>query len=782
MFGGRWDAVPETVAEDIRSVDHRPLGGPPAIGVEAFLAAMRGVLAVGARGLVITTVETRGDRLAVVRCHYLVGDGAVLGDLEVLQLIEIDDAGRFVTNDIYDLDQIDAARADLDRRARSAARPDLSNMATRAGLAVYEHGSHGRWEEAAALCRPDVIYADHRPLVGGVGGTDLSAYLAAGQSIFDAGVTELSYETQCVRGERLALGRVVYRGSAAEVAAIGLMETDDTGLVVAAEAYDLDQLAEAQAEIEARYAAELGDERGAVWLAVVRLLEGIAALDWPAMRSALTDDFAGVDHRPLGWGTFDAGSFVGLYRDRGGAVLRLGARRTRGAGGHPAWLLCAGRGPRDICRRRRVPDGRHHQLRGARRPRRSSRGVPVRSARTRPRVPPWLRTVRGRAGERCERRANKASTAAVLRGDWEAFESMTSDDVVGFDHRALVGSEIIGLEAMVAVSRGLVEIGVTSIALSPIAIEGDRWALQRASFQGADGEWSVDVLSLLGLDTHGLVHWGEIFDLDQLDLARARLTELSGSGTASTDLGLENDRRHERRGRSGMPSWRTIGWGWRSGCILTRSAADRRPLLREWQEYLGREASTDWMMSIAEIGVKSIEPSIVAARGEHLVVLDVVYAGARAATRLVQLVELDASGLMRRSELFDSEQLQDAIMRLEELYTATLPAGQAATWEAVCTVTQAYGDQETLLAALADDIVLVDHRPAGFGTLEWSDWADIDAFDGTFAEQTESSWMLHRIVLGLSDTTAFTRSDLLDTEGGGAFVDRCSSSARSATA
>ncbi len=114
----------------------------------------------------------------------------------------------------------------------------------------------------------------------------------------------------------------------------------------------------------------------------------------------------------------------------------------------------------------------------------------------------------------------------LLAADWTALRSMFSDDIVGLDHRHVVGGDpIVGPDAVIEGNRGVLEVGVTSLGLIPLAVRGDRTVLMRAEYRGALG--GLGVLQLIGVDHAGRMLRSEVFELDQVDLALARLAELA---------------------------------------------------------------------------------------------------------------------------------------------------------------------------------------------------------------------------------------------------------------
>jgi tetratricopeptide (TPR) repeat protein len=117
----------------------------------------------------------------------------------------------------------------------------------------------------------------------------------------------------------------------------------------------------------------------------------------------------------------------------------------------------------------------------------------------------------------------------VLASDWATLRSMFSDRIVGLDHRPIVGGEpMIGPEAVLAANRGVVEVGVTALELTPLAVGGDRCVLLQAEYLGGLG--GLAVLQLIAVDGEERMLRSEVFDLDQADAALARLAELAELG------------------------------------------------------------------------------------------------------------------------------------------------------------------------------------------------------------------------------------------------------------
>ena len=113
-----WDAVAETMAEDFSSYDHRRVvNAGVRRGRDIHITNMRAVTDVGFENVGSTVIATRGQRLALSRTH-----SAVRGmppdevGAEATMVVEIDADNRLAVNALFDLDDIDAAFAELDDR------------------------------------------------------------------------------------------------------------------------------------------------------------------------------------------------------------------------------------------------------------------------------------------------------------------------------------------------------------------------------------------------------------------------------------------------------------------------------------------------------------------------------------------------------------------------------------------------------------------------------------------------------------------------------------------
>ncbi len=113
-----WDAMAEMIADDLCDDDRRRVvSSGIRRGRDAQLANLRAIVDVGVTNIDLVVIATRGERLALARARVQGGDQqAEAFGLEMLNLVEIDTDKRLSAGISFDIDDIDAAFAELDAR------------------------------------------------------------------------------------------------------------------------------------------------------------------------------------------------------------------------------------------------------------------------------------------------------------------------------------------------------------------------------------------------------------------------------------------------------------------------------------------------------------------------------------------------------------------------------------------------------------------------------------------------------------------------------------------
>ena len=136
-----WAAMAETLAPDMLDDDRRRVvNAGVRHGRDALTANMRALAEVGVDSVTSSVVATRGERLALSRVRLSARRGEVSAD--VLDIAEIDIDNRIVASVVFDLDDIDAAFAELDARylAGEAAASRTHVVGHRTGIRRFQPG------------------------------------------------------------------------------------------------------------------------------------------------------------------------------------------------------------------------------------------------------------------------------------------------------------------------------------------------------------------------------------------------------------------------------------------------------------------------------------------------------------------------------------------------------------------------------------------------------------------------------------------------------------------
>lgn len=262
-------------------------------------------------------IAQRGDYLTLVREGV---DGNF--QIETLALIEVDSVGRNRYCCIFDVDDHEAAMAELDARyaaelataGASGAWDDTS--AVRAGREFAALCSGRAFDDLRSMLDDDFVRVDNRAgLRSTIVGPD--AYVDAVRASFGAYNHGRRWTTVAVRGDRVALGRMEVRLDGGwEIEYLGLYECDANGQFTRATYYDDADLLDAVEVLEHWYVEGEGATH-ARWVEAGRRYHvAFNQRDWEEVEASLSPDLAGVDHRELGWET-SHGRAAWLARDQG---------------------------------------------------------------------------------------------------------------------------------------------------------------------------------------------------------------------------------------------------------------------------------------------------------------------------------------------------------------------------------------------------------------------------------------------------------------------------------
>ncbi len=201
-----WDEVERLFAPDVVAESHRKIVGFTQIDLpsDEWRRRHRRVLEKGdVRGSQVV-VAVRGERLALARVASGTTDvspGAPQD--EFLQLYGIDEEGRIELQVWFDIDDMDAAIAELDaahaRLEEQHPRTPLENAASRVDVRLNVLFADRRFDEIGALFIDDVRVEDRRRGLRRVG-TDRATELAEVRAIAELGTATMTSEVVAIRG------------------------------------------------------------------------------------------------------------------------------------------------------------------------------------------------------------------------------------------------------------------------------------------------------------------------------------------------------------------------------------------------------------------------------------------------------------------------------------------------------------------------------------------------------------------------------------------------------
>lgn len=306
----------DLMAEDFVMVDRRELGWPEfdrdgyiemqrvyaeAFSFQPISLLQRNGHVVGRAGL--ATTETRGvssDGVAYEWVFHGIGQRDDTGRISRLELFAEDDFEAALGR----LDQLGAGSVAGPAPSPAPAPPELENSVTRSIERLFELGAAGDFD-LTRFVTEDILRFDKRHSVSTPtlhGRVEFEENLRAIYDVFDSG----ALEPIAIRGERVALARVILSHDGFAASMLGVYETNDQGLLCRGTSFDEEDLDAALDELEDRYL----DGEGSEHEYIVRRLQDTArarrSRTVEAMDDLISPDFTVVDHRRIGSGSLDA--------------------------------------------------------------------------------------------------------------------------------------------------------------------------------------------------------------------------------------------------------------------------------------------------------------------------------------------------------------------------------------------------------------------------------------------------------------------------------------------
>jgi class 3 adenylate cyclase len=717
-----WDAMAETMAADIHRDDRRRVVYAEANrGREATITEARAVADLGAKLAALTVVAVRGERLALVRSRFSGRDKRPEGfHIESLGVVEINRDEQVAEHIMFDLDDLDAAIAELDARYLGGEAAPCARIwqFVMNGLGVLNR------HEPGPMTR-EVAYADHRrlPFAAGDFGRaveDLWAlvpdarYRVTAVHALDAHgvVGSLVIEGTDLHGNELQWARVCLISFASGQARMDVYEEDDLDAALAG----FEELHSQARRLE-----------NAATLVYERLHAQFTARDWDGITAILADDYYQHDRRPVVGGEIRSGRGSLMEDLRAAAVLGI-TEATSDA--------IATRGERLTLIRVRYS--------------RSDEGPKAYRA-------DLLQIVEIDADERIATRVvfdledidaafeeldaqYLAGEAAPHRDTWSliarnnaAFNRhefpSTMPDWVTIDHRRVTSFEPGDMTAYIRATWDVAPDATVSIEtvhrLSDLGAVITR-ASTGTSQRGFDAEWRVIALLTVEGD---LINRCELFDETDLDAALARFDELSRSAPRLENAASKMNERF-------LTCFAARDWEAMAALVVDDSSIDDRRRVVNAGLRRGRDAEIASMRAIADLGVQEATSVVIATRGERLALSRDRFLEPKGfLTEVLGVLEINADERIGAVVVFDVDDLDAAFEELDARYLACQGATHAHTWSVVAGAFAAINRHE--LPELTPDWVNIDHRRgAAFAPGDmtayihalWDDGSDINVY------------------------------------------------------
>ena len=696
-----WDAIAEIIADDISTDDRRRVVNAGLLqGRDASIESFRWAADLGVTHATSALIATRGERLVLARARYSHSDDQPQPfDVDLLNIVEINADGRIGAVVIFDLEDIDAAIAELD--ARYLAGEAVAHARTWT-LIADNYAAFNQGE--LPLTAKDFVNVDHRKVAAFAPG-DLLQYLRAGWEV------NQTIKSHIEVVHRLNdLGAVVTHaadltsreGFDAEWRSVDLLTTDGD-LVHRCELFDESDLDAALARFDqlSQPAAQLENAASRV---DKRFQACFAAQDWDVMAKMLSDGFSIEDRRRVvNLGNLhgrDAELGVHAYATVGTQNVKSTVIATRAQRLSLKHYRFSGRDQRpdafrvemlavvEIDAEERMAavvvfdvddieaaiaelDARYFAGEAAPHARTWSAISTAYAAMNRHEFPPTTPN-----WENLDHRRARA----FAPGDAAAYVHATWDILAPH------------LYMYIEVVHRLSNVGVVVTRVT-----------RGTSQEGFDAEWREICVSTAEGD---LINHSEIFDEQDIDAALARFDELNLPARR-----LENaaTRMYERL----QAYYATRNWAAITEIVSDDLYShDRRPVVGGGIRH-GRDALIEDLRAVADVGVTNATSDAVATRGERLAVTHARFSRSHEQPEafhvdFLQLVVIDADERITAVAAFDVDDINAALEELDARYLAGEAAPYARTWSVITGSYAAINRHEQ--PALTQDWINVDHR------------------------------------------------------------------------
>ena len=482
-------------------------------------------------------VATRGERWALTRVRIgTTGQRAGAPEDELIHVVGIDEEGRISLQIWFDVEDMDAAIAELDAAAARLEQEAhhqgrwLENGASQAAKRHSAHFAARDWDALAEVLADDILVDDRRRVVNAGIKWGRDAEIANLRAVADVGITYTAFVVIAARGERLILTRAsVGGGGSAEFTtdALSIVEINSHNQFAAIVIFELNDFDDAIAELDARY---LAGEAAAHANVLQPVMDTVRELN-RHKPGPMLGRLAFADHRRVPFGSAedygraieelwtlvpDARYWTKAVHalDAHGLVSTLVIEGTDAHGNELQWgrtFLFLSDGPQVEVYEE---DGVEAAL---------ARFEELRSL---------TRRLENAASQVTER-----YSAHFAARDWDALAKVVADDIVTDDRRRVANAGIRhGRDADIANLQAAADIGITYLASVVIAARGEHLILTRARASVGDdesGEFIAETLGVVEINFHSQVAAMVVFEVDDFESALAELDARYLAGEAA---------------------------------------------------------------------------------------------------------------------------------------------------------------------------------------------------------------------------------------------------------
>ncbi len=707
--------------------DHRTVGFASGRGAETLLRGFGSLLELA------DNVTTRVDDVLAIEPGAILlrwttsgidraSGGAFESSFLLLWKFGVD--GLVACDETFDVDRVIEAQARFDELTTPVLPPQLfANAATRtadrgtAALGVRD------WVGFANLFASGARHFDRRRMVQLE--SDAKQWLTSFRQIIELTSGPVLQQLLATRGERLALHRMLWRGAdgdigPSEIDWLVIVEVDEHGDHTAVVVYDPDDLAAADAELDARYYAGEGKSYPAHGVLMRGFAAAIAKRDWDPVVAQCSPTFVEYDHRPVALlGTTRSAeawaqnfrTLIELAPDTIYRVdhLRFGAHGIWSVG---TWSGTREGGPYEIAINAVLEMDAHNQV--GRADIYDEDAQQLQQARAR------FEELRGAAPP--VHFANVASAMAnavngsMVAHDWQTFERLFAENFRMSDRRRVVQLEL-DRSQYVEFTREVADGRTIRCKSRLLATRGERLVLTHPCFEFSDadvGPSEIAFVIINEVDERGLIVGSVRFDVEDLDAAYVELERRWFAGeTAAQPFASAWIADYQRA--FAARDWEAMT------AIMAPELVSRSHRLVSWGTLQGAAALVATMKVQIELAPDTKMRVHHVRSREGGALLEYAWHGTREGGEfenlLVAVVELATDGRARGVDVWEPEKLDEARARFDEIAAEARLHPRASEWVAKFRRAFAARDWDAMAGLAAASEIALNNRLVGWGTL-----------------------------------------------------------------